>query len=82
MPQKFASDLKRLLTLWHEREAARLLIRPSKGGKMKHRPTETPFLVKRGGVFYESYALQRVTPLHQLVSRSAREPRGEIERWE
>jgi len=27
--------------------------------------------MKRGGVFYESYALNRVTPLHQLVSRSA-----------
>lgn len=38
---------------------------------MKHRPTETPFLMKRKGVFCESYALKRVTPLHQLVSRSA-----------
>jgi hypothetical protein len=27
---------------------------------MKHRPTETPFLMKRGGVFCDSYALKRV----------------------
>ena len=38
---------------------------------MKHRPTETPFLKKRKGVFCESYALKRVTALLQLANRSA-----------